>query len=67
MVANRLAKSGEEWVEIFKRENSGTYNNQFQVLDLNKIDIKEKNINEKALMIIEQLPEYTESADVTNF
>ena len=67
MVANRLAKSGEEWVEIFKRENSGTYNNQFQVLDLNKIDIKEKNINEKALMIIEQLPVYTGSADVTNF
>ena len=67
MVANRLASSGKEWVEIFKRENSGTYNNQFQILDLNKIDTKEKNINENALTIIEQLPEYTESADVTNF
>ena len=67
MVANRLASSGEEWIEIFKKENSGTYNNQFQILDLNKIDINKKEINEKAFMIIEQLPEYTESADVTHF
>jgi hypothetical protein len=65
MVANRLASSGEEWVEIFKRENSGTYNNQFQVLDLNKVNLEKKEINEKALMVIEQLPEYTESADLT--
>ena len=67
MIANRLASSGEEWIEIFKKENSGTYNNQFQILDLNKIDINKKEINEKAFMIIEQLPEYTESADVTHF
>ena len=67
MLANRLAGSGEEWVEIFKKENSGTYNNQFQVLDLNKVDTNKKTINDNAFMIIEQLPEYTESADVTPY
>ena len=67
MLANRLASSGEEWINIFKKENSGTYNNQFQILDLNKVYMNKKEINEKAFMIIEQLPEYTESADVTQF
>ena len=65
IVANRLASSGEEWIEIFRRENSGTYNNQFQVLDLNKVNMTSKEIDEKAFMIIEQLPDYTESADLT--
>jgi len=67
MVANRLAGTAEEWTEIFARENSGTYNNQFQILDLNKIDLENKKFDEKAFMIIEQIPGYTETADVTNF
>ena len=67
ILANRLASSGEDWLEIFKKENSGTYNNQFMVLDLTKIDMKEKDIKDKALMIIEQLPQYTESKDVTEY
>ena len=67
MLANRLASSAEDWINIFKKENSGTYNNQFQVLDLNKIDLSKGKINEKAFMIIEQIPEFTESGDVTHF
>ena len=27
-VANLMAASAAEWVELFKRHNSGTYNNQ---------------------------------------
>jgi len=29
--ANRLAKDGLQWAELFLRENSGTYNNQWCV------------------------------------
>jgi hypothetical protein len=65
MVANRLSSTGKEWVEIFARYNSGTYNNQFQVLDLKLIDPDNKKIEDGALYIIEQIPGYTESADVT--
>lgn len=36
LVANRIAKSGKEWTEIFGRHNSGTYNNQFMINDFNK-------------------------------
>ena len=35
-VANLMASSGAEWIELFKRHNSGTYNNQYLVTDLNK-------------------------------
>ena len=65
IVANRLASSAEEWTQIFQKENSGTANEQVMILDINKIDLGNKVINDKALMIIEQMPGYTESADVT--
>ena len=65
MVANRLASSAEDWTNIFKKENSGTYNNQYMILDINKINLKKKEIPEKSLMIIEQIPEEVEVNDVT--
>lgn len=33
MAANRLADSGAEWMAVFARFNSGTYNNMFSVVD----------------------------------
>lgn len=65
MVANRLSSGGEQWTRIFARYNSGTYNNQYQILDLKMIDTKEKIVRDNALWIIEQMPGFTDSADVT--
>ena len=66
MVANRLSNSGKEWVNIFKKYNSGTYNNQFQILDMKKIDLNNQKVEDSdVLWIIEQLPNYTEEHDVT--
>jgi len=53
MVANRLSTTGKEWVEIFAKYNSGTYNNQFQILDLKMIDPDNKTIEDGTLYIIE--------------
>ncbi|GFO16884.1 phospholipase b lamina ancestor [Plakobranchus ocellatus] len=33
MVANRLAASGREWAQIFSLSNSGTYNNEWMIVD----------------------------------
>ena len=33
MVANRLATSGEEWADVYSKECSYTYNNQFSVVN----------------------------------
>ena len=66
MIANRLSDNGQSWTEYFARYNSGTYNNQMQILDLKRIDTEERVIKDNALWIIEQIPGYTESADVSN-
>lgn len=69
MVANRLAKSGEEWVDIFTKHNSGTYNNQWYIVDYNKFQPATSRsvgqIKPGLLWVVEQLPTYTESADLT--
>lgn len=65
VVANRLSDNGKTWTEIFPKYNSGTYNNQFQILDLKLIDIENQVISENALWILEQMPGYYEAADVT--
>ena len=67
ILANRLALTSEDWTKIFKDENSGTYNNQFMILDLNKINLKDKIIPDKSLMIIEQYPDEMEINDVTQY
>lgn len=38
MVSNRLAVGGKTWADTFSRYNSGTYNNQFLIIDYNKFD-----------------------------
>ncbi len=56
LISNRLATCPEEWIGIFKRYNSGTYNNQYKILDFKRIDLEKKTLAEKTFMIIEQLP-----------
>ncbi len=63
-----MAQNSSNWVEIFAENNSGSYNNQWMVLDYNKISRQQNGIKigDQALWILEQIPGYTEKADVTN-
>ena len=38
MIANRLAEFGSQWSLMFEKYNSGTYNNQWMIVDYNKIN-----------------------------
>ncbi|XP_061438802.1 phospholipase B-like 1 [Rhineura floridana] len=64
-IANMMAHSGKMWAQTFERQNSGTYNNQYMVLDTNKV-ILQKSLEEGTLYIIEQIPKLVEYSDQTN-
>ncbi|KAM5262755.1 phospholipase B-like 1 [Ctenodactylus gundi] len=64
-VANMMADSGHRWAEIFSKYNSGTYNNQYMVLDLKKVKLK-KGLEKGTLYIVEQIPTYVEYSDQTD-
>ena len=63
-VANRIAEDGKEWCENFIRENSGTYNNQYIVIDYNKFTPRRKPAA-GFIYAIEQLPGYYHYDDRT--
>ncbi|XP_047512871.1 putative phospholipase B-like 2 [Pieris napi] len=69
MVATRLATSGAHWVDLFRRHNSGTYNNQWYIVDYKKFKRKtqksEGQVEAGLLWVVEQLPGFTEAADLT--
>lgn len=64
MTANQLATSGPEWMEIFKKHNSGTYNCMWMAVDYSKFTPNEP-LQEGVLTVGEQLPGYFHYEDQT--
>merc|ERR1711884_698925 len=65
MVANRMTSTGQQWTEIFKRGNSGTYNNQWMVVDYKLFKPGMQKLREGLLWILEQIPGQTHDEDMT--
>jgi len=63
-VANRVAADGQTWTELFARENSGTYNNQWMVLDT-KAFSQHQPPRANTLWILSQFPGGTRTLDAT--
>nr|KAG5702281.1 hypothetical protein BaRGS_002948 [Batillaria attramentaria] len=55
-VANRLAEHGDDWSKTFARFNSGTYNNQWMVVDYKQYDEYFHQILPGFLTVLEQIP-----------
>uniref|UniRef100_A0A2R8MNY8 Phospholipase B-like n=2 Tax=Callithrix jacchus TaxID=9483 RepID=A0A2R8MNY8_CALJA len=64
-VANMMADSGKKWADIFSKYNSGTYNNQYMVLDLKKVKLN-RSLDKGTLYIVEQIPTYVEYSEQTD-
>ncbi|EDQ90028.1 uncharacterized protein MONBRDRAFT_20946 [Monosiga brevicollis MX1] len=62
--ATALAQTSEDWAELAGRHNSGTYNNQYMVMDLNKFTPGQPLLD-GTLYVAEQIPGTWEYADVT--
>ncbi|XP_035209140.1 putative phospholipase B-like 2 isoform X2 [Stegodyphus dumicola] len=64
IIANRLAEDGKKWTKIFEKMNSGTYNNHWMIVDYKKF-LPGKPLEDGLLWVLEQLPGYIHSKDVT--
>jgi hypothetical protein len=70
MAANILASTTKAWSSTFCMENSGTYNNQWMILDLNKFqtfqnDRAMKYMENDTFRVLEQLPGSCTVGDMT--
>ncbi|XP_050031713.3 putative phospholipase B-like 2 [Dermacentor andersoni] len=65
LVATRLATSGREWADLFAKKNSGTYNNQYVIVDY-KLFKPGTAIGENTLWIVEQMPGFMRQKDVSD-
>uniref|UniRef100_A0A3Q2HAG4 Phospholipase B-like n=1 Tax=Equus caballus TaxID=9796 RepID=A0A3Q2HAG4_HORSE len=66
IVANRLAVDGDSWADTFKRFNSGTYNNQWMIVDYKAFVPGGPSPGSRVLTILEQLPGMVVVADKTS-
>ena len=53
--ANALSTNGSQWGEYMRYNNSGTYNNQYMIIDL-KLFTPGQQLVEGLLTIVEQVP-----------
>ncbi|XP_004635999.1 putative phospholipase B-like 2 [Octodon degus] len=65
-VANRLAVDGASWADVFKSFNSGTYNNQWMVVDYKAFIPGKPSPGSRVLTILEQIPGMVVVADKTS-
>ncbi|XP_077358170.1 phospholipase B-like 1 [Festucalex cinctus] len=63
-LAHSLAHTGEEWAKVFSKFNSGTYNNQYMVVDRSKVKLGH-SISDGSLTVVEQIPGLVEYSDQT--
>ncbi|KAJ6255684.1 phospholipase b-like 1 [Anaeramoeba flamelloides] len=62
---NRISDSGKEWTENMHVYNSGTYNNQYLVLDLKKFEPNNPELQDDLLWVLELIPGHYSIGDKT--
>lgn len=66
MIANFLATDAPSWVEYFSQNNSGTYNNQWMVLNMGAVKSLKEPLPPNTFFVAEQLPGTTAPLGVTS-
>lgn len=63
-VASAMAKTGKQWYDVFKTHASGTYVNQYMVVDFNQFKPKTA-LKDGTLWVVEEIPGLVMGADQT--
>ncbi|CAI4230357.1 unnamed protein product [Auanema sp. JU1783] len=66
-LSNALTKTSKDWVNLFAKYNSGTYNNQWTVVDYKLFKPGQATPQKDFIWILEQTPGYTSTRDMTWF
>ncbi|CAD6188332.1 unnamed protein product [Caenorhabditis auriculariae] len=64
-ISNALSKTAKGWTDVFSKYNSGTYNNQWTVLDWKHFTPGQPIPDKDMLWILEQAPGHIDSRDMT--
>merc|ERR1719321_1503041 len=64
MISNRLAKTGQEWVDYMKKSATGTYNSQWLVVDYNLFKPGQQ-LKDGTFWVMEQAPGVTHAKDMS--
>ena len=67
LLANMLSTTGSDWTDTFALHNSGTYNNQWIVVDYYKVSTAAEQLEQGTVWVLEQIPGEVEAADMTAF
>ena len=63
-VANQLSTTGDQWAQLFSRSHSGTYANQWMILDFNAFN-KTNGLEDGFFTLLEELPGEVAYGDLT--
>eukprot|EP00490_Sorites_sp_Unknown_P029332 CAMPEP_0114659680 /NCGR_PEP_ID=MMETSP0191-20121206/18316_1 /TAXON_ID=126664 /ORGANISM="Sorites sp." /LENGTH=258 /DNA_ID=CAMNT_0001885597 /DNA_START=873 /DNA_END=1649 /DNA_ORIENTATION=+ len=63
-IANALAHNGPEWFKYISNNNSGTYNNQYMIINYGIFEPNEP-LKDNFLWVIEQIPGFVDGQDFT--
>lgn len=65
-VANSLATNGDSWAKLFSTHPSGTYTNQWQIMDMAQFKMGQKPTS-GFFTLLEEIPGFVKHRDMTNF
>jgi hypothetical protein len=64
--SNLLSKNGKQWSETFSMYHSGTYTNQWMILDMNEFVPGNKNPSPGLFTVLEEIPGYIHTEDMSS-
>jgi hypothetical protein len=64
-VTNRLAKSPAHWARIFSKQNTGTMNSQWMIVDYNRFT-PEKQVTDNTFWVLEAVPGVIHAEDMSH-